>query len=149
MLQSPQAPRRDGEFLKREGLLFETIRSDRTADEKIRFQSEGVRFDRSSGFDRPRETYEFQTKNRRHPRANRSSLQCALPALSPADVAAPMTPNAHVTSVTMSAIASITTPVAVKAGKSAAFSRGTRVNQVRPRAAAMIFRPARRHGGDK
>ena len=36
----------------------------------------------------------------------------------------------------MSAIASLTTPVAVKAGKSAAFSHGTRVNQVRPRAAA-------------
>ena len=92
---STGAETRWGISQKREGLLFETIRSDRTADEKIRFQSEGVRFDRSSGFDRPRETYEFQTKNRRHPRANRSSLQCALPALSPADVAAPIPQRAR------------------------------------------------------
>ena len=35
---------------------------------------------------------------------------------------------------TMSAIASLTAPVAVKAGKSAAFSRGTRVSQVRAHA---------------
>ena len=35
---------------------------------------------------------------------------------------------------TMSAIASLTSPVAVKAGKSAAFSRGTRVSQVRAHA---------------
>ena len=34
----------------------------------------------------------------------------------------------------MSAIASLTAPVAVKAGKSAAFSRGTRVSQVRAHA---------------
>ena len=31
----------------------------------------------------------------------------------------------------MSAIASLTAPVAIKAGKSAAFSRGARVSQVR------------------
>jgi hypothetical protein len=35
----------------------------------------------------------------------------------------------------MSAIASLTAPVAVKAGKSAAFSRGARVSQVRSRRA--------------